>query len=158
MPFSPVYRTVCNTASFKAVGPTGPQGPQGATGYTGYTGPQGIAGFQGPTGYTGATGPAGAGIMLKGSVANVGSLPPSGNTAGDAYIVLSDGHLYVWNGSAWTDGGPYVGPTGATGEVGPKGDTGAMIRSGYGPPTPSIGNIGDFYLDLSNGKLYGPKS
>ncbi len=68
--------------------------------FSGATGPQGP---QGPTGATGA------GLTILGSVATVGNLPGSGNV-GDAYIVTADSHLYVWNGSSWTDAGLIVGP------------------------------------------------
>jgi hypothetical protein len=37
----------------------------------------------------------------KDPVAALGNLPASGNTAGDARLVLSDGSLHLWNGSAW---------------------------------------------------------
>lgn len=39
------------------------------------------------------------GINLKGSLADVGSLPSSGNVINDAYLI--DGFIHVWNGSAW---------------------------------------------------------
>ena len=73
-------------------------------GATGPTGPTGAAStVVGPTGPTGASGPAGFGITYKGSVATVGALPATGNTVGDAYIVASNYHLYIWNGSSWID-------------------------------------------------------
>ncbi len=37
----------------------------------------------------------------KGSVAAVGSLPDTGNTAGDVYNVTASGMNYVWTGSEW---------------------------------------------------------
>lgn len=43
---------------------------------------------------------------IKGSVATVGDLPPSGNTTGDNYIVEADEHTYSWDGSQWVDQGP----------------------------------------------------
>lgn len=82
------------------------KGPTGATGATGSTG---------PTGSTGSTGAAGRSINVKGTKANVAALPASGNTAGDSWIVLTDLHLYVWDGTAWLDAGQFQGPTGATG-------------------------------------------
>ena len=60
-----------------------------------------------------------------------------------------------------------VGPTGATGPqgaVGPAGPTGAngangsVIYSGTTAPPSTTGTTGDFYLDLSTGLLYGPKT
>lgn len=125
-------------------GPTGPRGlvgPTGAasttvgpTGATGVTGPTGTTGAQGPTGASGVTGPTGApggGILYKGVVSVTGSLPTGGNTAGDAYIVTLDEHLWVWSGSAWTDGGPVtVGITGSTGPTGATGPTGTIGATG----------------------------
>ena len=91
-------------------GVIGPTGPAGAAG--GPTGPTGLPStVPGPTGATGPTGAMGAGITPKGTVATVGDLPSSGNTPGDAYIVLSDGDLYVWSGSVWNNVGPTIGPT-----------------------------------------------
>ena len=81
----------------------GPTGPTGSTGPTGATGP------------TGSTGAAGRSINIKGTKANVAALPSSGNTSGDSWIVLTDLHLYVWDGSLWVDAGQFQGPTGATG-------------------------------------------
>jgi hypothetical protein len=49
-------------------------------------------------------------------------LPSSGNTINDAYIVTASGDLYVWNGSAWTNVGPIVGPAGPTGPTGSAGN------------------------------------
>jgi microcystin-dependent protein len=87
------------------------------------------------------------GIILKGTVANVAALPSSGNSVNDAYIVETDGDLYVWDGTSWDNVGQVVGPEGPQGEVGPpgpqgiqgiqgiKGDTGA---TGAGTPTGSV--------------------
>ena len=133
-------------------GPTGPTGVAGATGATGPTGPTGaastVAGPTGPTGVAGATGPTGIGgptgptgspgdgITYKGTVATVGNLPSSGNAAGDAYVVTADNHLYIWNGSVWTDAG--LVSTGITGPTGPTGPTGAAgATGGVGPTGPT---------------------
>jgi hypothetical protein len=131
-----------------ATGSTGPLGPTGATGSVGPTGPTGIGptgptGSTGPTGVTGPTGQPGSGVLYKGVLATTGSLPTGGNTTGDAYIVNDDGHLWVWDGSAWTDGGPVAamvtGPTGATGAAGAAGSTGATGPTG---PTGDTGPTG----------------
>jgi hypothetical protein len=79
----------------------------------------------GALGPTGPTGPQGTSITVKGSVAAVVNLPSSGNALNDAYIVTSTGNLHVWNGSAWVNAGPIVGPTGPTGNTGATGPTGA---------------------------------
>jgi hypothetical protein len=125
-------------------GVIGPTGPAGAAG--GPTGPTGLPSTApGPTGATGPTGAQGAGITPKGTVATVGDLPSSGNTPGDAYIVLSDGDLYVWSGSVWNNVGPIVGPTGPTGATGPSvtGPTGPTGAASIVPgPTGSVGPTG----------------
>jgi len=128
-------------------GPTGPAGPPGAQGPTGATGAAGPAGPPGPTGPTGATGPqgpAGTGINLKGTVANPGALPPTGNTIGDAYTDLSSGNLYVWQnpGPAWVNVGPFVGPAGPAGPAGPTGATGANGATGATGPAGAAGPTG----------------
>ncbi len=51
-----------------------------------------------------------------------------------------------------------VGPAGTDGAVGPAGADGSIIYSGEGLPGTDIGQDGDYYLDLSTGILYGPKS
>lgn len=93
-------------AGILIIGPQGIQGPQGN---------QGVQGIQGVKGDTGT------GLNLRGIVATTGSLPPSGNTAGDAFLVTANSHVYVWNGSAWVDGGALQGPQGIQG---PQGDPG----------------------------------
>lgn len=111
-------------------GPTGAQGPTGPS-VTGPTGPTGAAGGQGPAGPTGpagsngSNGAQGVSITMRGSVANPGLLPPSGNAVNDAFVVDSDGDLYVWSGSSWSSVGQIVGPTGPAGVTGPTGPAGA---------------------------------
>lgn len=117
-------------------GPAGPQGPIGPAGPVGPAGPQGPAG---PAGTDGIQGPAGTGISLKGSVAAVGNLPGAGNAIGDAYIVLASGHLYVYDGSAFVDAGPFVGPQGPTGPQGPQGAQGPTGPAGAQGPTGATG-------------------
>jgi hypothetical protein len=54
-----------------------------------------------------------------------------------------------------------IGPQGAqgpAGTVGPAGASGTVIYSGTTAPDPSVGNAGDFYLDLSTDVLFGPKN
>jgi len=45
------------------------------------------------------------------------------NVDNDAYIVSSDGNIYIWSNSAWVDSGRIVGPTGVPGEFVPKSAT-----------------------------------
>jgi hypothetical protein len=136
-------------------GDTGAQGLKGDTGATGLRGLQGVDGPQGPqgiqglkgdkgdtgdTGPRGDTGPQGAGVTIKGSVANPGALPASGEL-GDTYIVTGSGtgftagDGYAYTGTGWTNVGQIRGPqgikgdtgtAGAAGAKGDKGDTGAQ--------------------------------
>lgn len=155
---------VLNSNPDQFQGPVGPQGPAGPSGDVGPQGPQGIQGVQGVQGPTGATGPQGptgpagadgTGITLKGTLANTGLLPPSGNTLGDAYLI--SGNIWIWTGSAWTDGGTIQGPTGptgatgATGPTGPKGDKGDTGDTGQGIATG--GSTGQ-YLAKASGTNY----
>jgi hypothetical protein len=106
------------------------------------------------TNIKGPAGPPGPGMVFKGQVATVGNLP-TGAAPGDAYTVLADGHMYVWDGATWIDGGVVVGPPGppgaastVPGPTGPKGDTGltgaqgATGAQGIPGPTGSQGVAG----------------
>lgn len=126
-------------AASTVTGPTGAQGPTGpsVTGPTGPVGPTGAQGPMGPTGSAGANGAQGVSINFRGSVANVGLLPASGNSMNDAFIVDSDGDLWVWSGAAWSSAGQIVGPSGPTGPAGPTGPTGASSTV-TGPTGPGI--------------------
>ena len=72
---------------------------------------------------------------------NPGALPPASSVEpGDAYIVESDGNLYVSNGTSWIDVGQIQGPPGPQGiqgAQGVKGPTGAT-----GPQGPAGGAAG----------------
>jgi hypothetical protein len=124
-------------------GATGAQGAQGSQGDVGATGPQGVQGIQGtqgnagatgaqgPAGATGPQGSAGASVSFKGSVADLTALNAiTGQAVGDSYIVESEGNLFAWNGTTWTDVGQIVGPAGATGAQGATGPTGAAGATG----------------------------
>lgn len=43
-------------------------------------------------------------------------------------------------------------------EVGPQGPRGTMVLSGNVDPSPTIGLIGDQYINTDSGKLFGPKN
>lgn len=123
-------------------GQPGPPGPAGPTGPTGPAGPAGADGSTGPTGPQGPQGPAGTGINMKGQVATVGDLPPTGNTKGDAYTVQADGNLYVWDGTRWNNSGPMQGPAGPAGPAGQAGATGPQGPAGATGPQGPAGNTG----------------
>lgn len=105
------------------VGATGATGPQGSVGPQG---DQGIQGIQGPIGPAGANGTS---VTILGTVSSIGALPSTGNTNGDAYILSTNGHLYVWSGSAWTDVGQIQGPAGAPGATVLSGLTDVQLAS-----------------------------
>ncbi len=120
-------------------GPSGPAGPAGVAGSPG------APGATGPAGAPGAQGPAGTGIVIKGSVATVGSLPPSGNTVNDTYKVTGTGDFHSWNGASWTNIGPIEGPqgpAGAQGAAGANGATGATGPAGAAGATGATGAAG----------------
>jgi hypothetical protein len=71
-------------------------------------------------------------------------LPATGNVENDAYIVESDGDLYVWDGTVWDNVGQIVGPTGPTGDIGPTGPTGDIGPTG---PTGATGPQGPIALN-----------
>ena len=121
-------------------GPQGPQGIQGEQGPAGEAGPKGdvfkytdfteeqLAGLKGPKGDQGPAGEKGAdgtSVSITGSVENADALATIVNPAkGDGYITNNDGHLHVYNGTAFVDVGEIRGPKGDKGEAGPQGPAG----------------------------------
>ena len=97
---------------------TGPQGPIGPQGPQGTTGPQGV---QGETG---------AALTVLGSYPNLAAfLAGAGGSPGnpgEAWLIESDGSLYIWNTAteAWEDVGDLQGPQGIQGIQGPQGEQG----------------------------------
>jgi hypothetical protein len=63
--------------------------------------------------------------------------------------------LFSCEGPVGPEGPP--GPPGPSGAVGPAGADGNLMHAGDGEPESDLGDLGDFYLDLSSGDLYGPK-
>ena len=128
-----------------------------------YKGPTGSTGATGPTGSTGLTGPTGAAgrsINIKGTKANVAALPATGNISGDSWIVLTDLHLYVWDGSVWLDAGQFQGPTGATGpatiSVGTVSTTGPTGTSSVTNSGTNTVGVFDFVLQQGPTGVTGP--
>ena len=131
---------------------SGSEGPTGPTGPVGPTGPSdGPTGATGPTGPTGPQGAQAVAISLLGSLPLIEDLPTSGNTTGNAYVILEDGNVYYWNDTEWDNLGQIAGPTGLqgatgatgaegptgpTGPTGPQGDTGATGPQGLVVKTP----------------------
>ena len=111
-------------------GPVGPQGPQGV---------------QGPQGIQGATG---AALTVLGSYPDLASfLAGAGGSpgaVGTAWIIESDGSLYVWNTAtnAWEDVGDLQGPQGLQGIQGPQGDQGIQGIQGIQGVKGDQGDVG----------------
>jgi hypothetical protein len=138
--------SLINIGALKKYIVNGTQGPAGPQGIQGIQGIQGVQGEQGIQGETGEQGTAGNSVTLLGSYADLaafnagaGSLP--GANIGDAWILLSDGSLMTWNGTAWFDAGDIKGPQGdqgIQGIQGPQGEQGIQgIQGIQGPATPS---------------------
>lgn len=139
-------------------------------------GPQGYQGYQGTQGAQGHQGTAGSGVSIKGSVPTVDDLPPAGIDVGDAYMIVSSGHLWVWDGVGWVDAGEIRGPQGpqgyqgfqgfqGTGSQGPQGSQGVQGSPGTGVAIvgsvatyndlPSVGVApGEGYITQSDGHLW----
>lgn len=165
-------------------GPQGVQGepgPQGIRGADGPPGPKGDQGIQGPEGPAGRDG---KGIEIAGQVATYAALPTNltANDAGKAYLVETDGDLYVWGGAKFPangNGTNFVGPQGPQGPQGIQGKTGATGPAGAPGPAGPVGQTGadgprgatwftgtgapgaisgakpgDMYLDTTTGTFY----
>lgn len=115
----------------------GPQGPQGVQGVQGVPGIQGIQGIQGVPGEQGIQGATGAALTVLGSYPNLSAfIAGAGGEPGEpgtAWIIESDGSLYVWNTAtdAWEDVGDLQGPQGVQGDQGIQG-----IQGEPGPQGP----------------------
>ena len=136
-------------------GHQGPKGDKGDTGVTGGEGEKGDPGVEGPEGPTGDVGP---GLNFLGSVVNVGDLPPTGNTVGDAYLVTGPDpdEQWAWGDNGWTLVGEAgvqgeKGDTGATGPAGPQGDPGATGPKG------DTGSTGPAGADGADSTVPGPE-
>ena len=114
------------TGSAGSTGSTGSTGPTGTQGVTGVTGAQGVQGAQG---VTGAQGPAGSSLTIQGSLGVVGPPVGSGSTTGETWIDSAN-DAFVWDGAAWDNIGPLVGPTGAAGAQGVQGIQGIQGVTG----------------------------
>jgi hypothetical protein len=120
------------------VGPQGSAGPQGLTGLQGAQGPAGVQGIQGSIG---ATGPAGA----TGATGAAGATGAQGGTGA--------------TGAAGSQGSQGVqGEQGVKGSDGQTLVAGSAALSGTADPAASTGVNGDFYVNTTTNKLFGPKA
>ena len=127
-------------------------GPAGSTGVVSYGG--GTNGLNGTNGKT----------ILNGTGAPSATI----GVDGDFYIDTASTTLYGPKTSGtWAAGVSLIGATGAAGVAGSAGTAGAAgvagkdgksLLNGSGAPTAAIGNDGDFYIDTTANKIYGPKT
>src|ERR1700722_13851220 len=129
---------------FTSCSKSGGKGDQGATGPAGPVGPAGKDGSQ----------------IYAGNGAPAASL---GNV-GDYYLDQGADNLYGpktssgWGSPLSLKGSGPAGATGAPGATGAAGKSGSQILSGSGVPGAGVGNVGDYYLDITSYLLYGPKT
>jgi len=136
------------------VGSDGATGPSGAAGSTGAQGASGSTGLTGATGVRGASGVDGTSFTIVGTVAESSLLPiPYTGSVGDGYITEDLGDLWVWDGSAWLDAGPIVGPAGATGTAGATGVRGATGITGASGSTGLTGATGSQGINGATGVI-----
>jgi len=127
------------------VGPMGPKGDTGPRGEAGEMGSPGADGMDGRDGMNGNDGRNGTSVEFA-QVLKDGSLA----------LVLSTGDVI--------NAGKVIGPQGTqglpgrAGVPGPAGEDGRTIHSFSGPPDGAVGAEGDYAIDHSNWRIYGPKS
>ena len=90
---------------------------------------------KGQKGDTGEKGADGTGISLKPDAESCTQI-------GDAYIDQSNGHIMIWNGNTFTDGGEIKGPKGDKGDKGDTGETGQTGATGPQGPAGPQGPVG----------------
>lgn len=98
-------------------------------------------------GVKGPKGDPGSSITFKSSLPTVSALNAlRGMSEDDARVVEENGHVYIYDGASWIDGGQFLGPTGPTGPTGeastiagPTGPTGPSGSPGSTGPTGQTG-------------------
>jgi hypothetical protein len=98
---------------------------------------------------------------ITGNVLLVGNVLPtlSVGQVGYFYLDVANGYIYgPKTASSWGLGYSLKGPVGNTGATGATGAAGTQIYSGSGAPASTLGTYGDYYMDLTNILLYGPKT
>jgi len=97
--------------------------------------------------------------VQKGSQILSGAGVPNASlgSVGDYYLDKTTMNLYgAKTSEGWGTPLPLKGTQGQNGQNGEAGQSGSKILSGTGAPT-NQGNIGDWYIDTQNKRLYGPK-
>lgn len=114
--------------------------------------PAGEDGPQGPEGPEGPVGPAGddGSMMYAGAGEPTGDIGDIGDI-GDYYLNQDTGELH-----GPKDANGWGNPTVVL--MGDNGKDGTQIHDGDGVPDDTLGVIGDFYIDITNQDLYGPKT
>ena len=127
------------------VGPMGPKGDTGPRGEAGEMGSPGADGRDGRDGMNGNDGRNGVSVDFA-QVLKDGSLA----------LMLSTGDV-INAGKVVGPEGPQGAP-GRPGVPGPAGEDGRTIHSFAGAPDGAVGEAGDYAIDHSNWRIYGPKS
>ena len=92
-------------------------------------------------------------------LSGIGAPDASLGNVGDYYLDKSTGKLYgAKTAQGWGTPINLKGQDGANGSDGQNGSSGTKILSGTTTPTTSQGEVGDWYIDTQNKRLYGPKT
>jgi len=98
---------------------------------------------------------------VTGNVLLVGNVLPTlaVGQVGYFYLDVTNGYIYgPKSATSWGRGYSLKGPAGDPGATGPAGTPGSQIYSGSGIPAAGLGTTSDYYLDITNFLLYGPKT
>jgi hypothetical protein len=135
-----------------------PEGPQGEQGPQGIQGLQGIAGVDGRTILHGTTNPVAQGangdFYINTETKMLFGPKTSGSWPSGVSLVGPQGNTGA-TGATGPQGA--VGATGATGPQGPAGANGRTVLNGESDPSSGLGVLGDFYLNRTTSRLFGPK-
>jgi|GEM_PF-608846 len=156
---------------------TGPVGPAGQNGINGTSGKKGADGVNGIDGKDGTTILSGKG-QPNSSVGKIGDFyldlsasrlygPKTTSGWGSGFNLKGVDGVDGKDGANGKDGvdgrdgtngeDGVKGKDGTNGKDGVNGKDGTQILNGYGYPLAEMGQIGDFYIDLNDFTLYGPK-
>ena len=136
-------------------GEQGPQGPAGADGADGQDGADGAQGPQGPAGADGADGADGTSFTVQGTVEDRTELGDVYiGDIGDAFLVNSTSHIFVWDGGSWIDLGSISGPQGPAGADGSDGADGADGAQGPQGPAGSMPVVMEMTVTVSSMKYF----